>query len=516
MSKSFFAFGLAIGLSACAAAATADDAETWAARIDERLSRRQESLGIMPAPTVDDARFLRRVTLDLIGRIPTVAETRDYLADESADKARRLVRRLIASPRYARHWSTVWRRAWIPQADTPQFAFLADETERWLADQLQCRTPHDAIVRRLFEVARIDDPTKASGLQTPRALLIAGESKPENLAANATRAFLGLNLDCAQCHDHPFARWTRDEFWQTAAFFTVPDERKDAATLEITIPETECVVAARYLDGRPWQPPAKLRPETGRVLLSRWITARDNPYFARHAVNTVWCQLFGVGLVEPFDDLARDDPQGDPEHLVVLAREAIAADLDLARLIEACVLTGAYRRDTSGLRPAADREVSPDDERFAFAQMPLRAMSGEQLFDSLRTAAGMSAVRDDLSRRETGVARREFAATFHIDRAESAARSVLQSLALMNGAETAAAVEAAAGPLVIAVAEGPFANSAERAETLFLAAFNRLPDAEERRIVGEYFDGAPAAERRRRTADVLWSLVNTAEFSTNH
>lgn len=493
-----------------------DDAALRAARIDERLQARQEQLGITPAPLVDDARYLRRVTLDLIGRVPTVAETRDYLADPSPDKSRRLVGRLLASPLFARHWATIWRRAWIPQADTPQFTSLADDADYWLAERIREHAPHDRIVRQLLQVSSTQEPKTPSGRATPRVFLVAGEFKPESLAANSARAFLGVNLECAQCHDHPFARWTRDEFWQTAAFFAAPtQDGGEPTTLKIKIPETERTVAARYLVDRPVPWPKQITVDTGRQVLADWITARDNPFFARHAVNTAWAQLFGAGLVEPLDDLARDDPMGDPEFLQQLAEETLAADFDLTRFIESCVLTDAYRRTTSGLTNRSGRTTTLEEERFAFAQMPIRALSGEQLFDSLRTAAGFAPPRDDLARHESGSARRAFAGKFRIDRAESAQRSVLQSLSLMNGEVTSAAVDARNGPLVVAVAEGPFDSLEQRAETLFLAALNRLPEASELAIVTKHLQADGPEGLHRRTADIFWALLNTAEFSTN-
>ncbi|MGC3968008.1 MAG: DUF1549 domain-containing protein [Pirellulales bacterium] len=344
-----------------------DDAQAWAARIDERLVTRQETLGVLPAQVVDDATFLRRVTLDLIGRVPTVAEVRDYLADASADKARRAVARLTQSPLFAQRWAIVWRCAWIPQADTPQFSFLAAETQRWLADELHRRTSHDVLVRQLLEVVPTDGPGSGSGLHVPQVLLVAGELKPENLAAISARAFLGVNLDCAQCHDHPFARWTRDEFWQTAAFFASPDEQRPSETLQIRIPETERTVKAKLLDDQPVVWPAPLRRESGRKVLAAWVTARKPVLRAARGEYRL-AQLFGAGLVEPLDDLARDDPLGDPEHLAILAEEATAAGLDMARLVEACVLTNAYRSETSGLATRSDRLTTPEDERYSFAE----------------------------------------------------------------------------------------------------------------------------------------------------
>src|SRR5262249_17330540 len=153
---------------------------------------------IRPAELSDDATFARRLYLDLLGRVPTVFEIRSFLADESPDKRGTLALRLVNSGAHARHAGLTWRRDLVPQADTPQFALLASELADWFADRLRERMPFDELARRLLQGSHPQaDPAATI------AFLAAAEFKPENLAANSSRAFLGINLDCAQCHNHP-------------------------------------------------------------------------------------------------------------------------------------------------------------------------------------------------------------------------------------------------------------------------------------------------------------------------
>jgi len=193
-----------LGLASSSTATSPDPVEL-AARIDKHLAARWNAEKVKPAATADDAEIVRRVYLDLVGRIPTVAEVREFLADKATDKRMKLVARLVESGAHFRHTATFWRREWFPQTNTPQFANVADDIDGWIALSLRDGVPYDRLVRELMTVTR-----GKTGSSTPTTFLTVGENKPENLAANTTRAFLGINLDCAQCHDHPFARWTRD------------------------------------------------------------------------------------------------------------------------------------------------------------------------------------------------------------------------------------------------------------------------------------------------------------------
>lgn len=276
----------------------------------------------------------------MVGRIPTAAEVRAFIEDRGANKRAELVHRLLGSGGHARHWAAVWRREWIPQSP----AAGGGEVESWIASRLRDNAPFDRVVRELLTAQAVRTPESA-----PQTFLVASEFKPENLAANTTRAFLGINLDCAQCHNHPFARWTRDQFWETAAFFARP--RAGAAALELAVPGARTkVVRPRLLSDENIAWPAAIEPDTGRAVLATWVTRKDNPYFARNAVNRVWAQLFGSGLVEPLGDLSGDNPARHPELLDELAKAFADSGFDLKCLVAALTQTRAYQ--LSSVRPA--------------------------------------------------------------------------------------------------------------------------------------------------------------------
>ncbi|WP_439628358.1 DUF1549 and DUF1553 domain-containing protein [Gemmata sp.] len=496
--------------SVACAAESADPAKL-AAVIDSRLEAGWKKAGAKPAAVADDATFLRRASLDLVGRVPTVAETRAFLADASPDKRTKLVNRLIDSGGYTRHMATFWRRTMVPQADTSEFARLADDFEAWVAVRVQENVPYDRVVRELLTLKATATPPR--GAVSPVSFFLASENKPENLAANATRSFLGVNLDCAQCHDHPFARWTRDQFWQTAAFFA-PPQNKDgvAARPELPVPNTKRVLGAELLDGTAPKWPAAVAPETGRELLAAWLTGRDNPYFARNAVNRMWAQVYGTALVEPLDDLSGESGSTGPhaDLLKELADAFVASGYDTKFLTRALVQTKAYQ--LSATLP----EGGATDSRL-FARMPVRGLTGEQLYDSLRTAAGLPPERDDTGRGLGLEARKRFAAQFHVERAVTAERSIVQALSLMNGRLTSELTDPAKNPTLAGAADAPFLDTRGKVETLFLAVLGRKPTAKEADALVKYVDaGGTEGDPRRALGDVFWALVNSTEFNTNH
>jgi hypothetical protein len=505
------------GSPADARAGDAPDPAQLASLIDARLATEWKNAGVRPAPVVDDATFLRRASLDLIGRISTVAETREFFADTSSDKRTKLVTRLIASGGHTRHMSTVWRRSWLPQADTVEFARLSDDFERWVTVRLQADTPYDRIVRELLTTpvaSGIPAAVTRREVVTPIGFFAASENKPENLAANATRAFLGVNLDCAQCHDHPFARWTRDQFWQTAAFFAPPicDKAGKLVLAVLTIPNTKKSLAPMLMDGSPLAWPDSLAADTGRRLLATWVTAKDNPYFARNAVNRLWTQVYGTALVEPLDDLSGEagSTGANAALLTELADKFVVSGYDLKYMTQAFVLTRAYEL------AAVVRDEKPSDPRL-FARMPVRGLSGEQLYDSLRTAAGLPPERDDTGRGQGLDARKRFAAQFRVERTVTAERSITQALSLMNGRGTADLTDPAKNPTLAGVVDAPFLDTQGKVETLFLAVLGRKPTTNQAQAMAEYVNGGgPENDSRRALGDVFWALVNSTEFNTNH
>lgn len=516
MSPHRFLLVLAFAAGASSAASAAD-ATKMAATIDARLAVQWEKASIRPTAIADDPTFLRRVTLDLVGRIPTVAEAREFLSDTSANKRAKLIERLIGSGGHTRFMSTFWRRSWMPQADTPEFARLADDFEAWLALRLQDNVGYERMVHELLTMPLAADGrgrVRSGAGIGPASFFTAADYKPENLAANASRAFLGVNLDCAQCHDHPFARWTRDQFWQTAAFFAPP--RMDAGgkmTLpELTVPKTTKSLAPELLTGTPVKWPDALASDTGRKMLAEWVTTKDNPYFARNAVNRLWAHHFGTALVEPLDDLSGESGNtgNHADLLKELAEAFTASGFDLKHITRAMTLTRAYQLS------AVTRIGTPTDLKF-FARMPVRGLTGEQLYDSLRAAAGLPQEREDTGRGQALDARRRFAARFHIERPVSAERSITQALSLMNGRTTTDLTDPAKNPTLASVIAAPFLDTHGKVETLFLVVLGRKPSAKESKHLVEYVqNGGTDNSPERALGDVFWALVNCTEFNTNH
>jgi hypothetical protein len=497
--------------------AQSPDSKVLAEKIDQHLSEVWNRAGITHASISDDATYLRRAYLDLVGRIPTVAETQDFLDDDSANKRAELVDELVASGGYARHFATVWRRIWVPQADTQEFARLTPEFEAWAAVRLRDNVPYDRMVEELLLASRTSNGRTSQTPQpavTPIGFQAASLFRAENLAANTTRAFLGLNLDCAQCHDHPFSRWTRDQFWETAAFFSPPQPTAEnpRPILEIKIPETERRLRPKLLDNRKPAFPEVIESSTGPKSLSDWIIEKENPYFARNAVNRLWAQLFGRGLVEPLDDISDDNPSVLPGLHQELARAFVASNYDLKFLTKALVLTRAYQLSTVG-----NQDTPRPEELHLFERMPVRGMTGEQLYDSMVIAAGLPTVRNDLLSSNEDNRREQFAAQMHIERAVSAERSIVQALTLMNGEISRDLTKPEKSPLLAAAADSPFLTSREKVDMLFFAALNRRPTVAESDQMERYVtSGGEERPERSGLADVLWVLLNSSEFSTNH
>jgi hypothetical protein len=535
---------LCLGLSAGPAAADPPpskpagevlDAQALAARIDQYINARLGQSGVIPAPLADDAEFLRRVYLDLIGRIPRVAEARAFLDDPSPEKRRRLVERLLDSPQYVTHFGNTWTAVILPQNNNQFRQNLAGTFKPWIEKQIRENVPYDQMVRELLTLpqgglgnpgVRVAQPGNVRpAVPTPVAFYQVNELKPENLAASTSRVFLGVRLECAQCHDHPFNEWKRQNFWELAAFFAgiraparVPPGRAPQAALNpnassIKIPGTEKVVEARFLDGAA----PKLEPQMNpRTALADWVTAENNPYFARTGANRVWGHFFGIGLIDPVDDEpTEDNPASHAELLADLTRQFVAHKYDVKYLIRAITASQAYQR-TSAVTDRAQNEPR------LFARMALRGLTPEQLFDSLAQATGYREPRlggPVLGRPiDPRSPRTQFLVKFASqERKTETQTSILQALSLMNGKFIADATSLERSTTLAAVVDAPFLSTARRVETLYLAALTRRPRAEElARMVAYVEGGGPRGSQDAALADVFWVLLNSSEFILNH
>ncbi len=361
---------MAVGSASGAPPGTADryrGADEMAARIDHHIETAWKTAKVVPAGPASDAEFVRRVYLDLAGRIPTVPEVRAFLADRRTDRRQQLVESLLSGSRYVTHFTRVWRSLLLPEAGSNfQVRFQMQGFERWLRDWLLSDKGYDTMVRELLTVSvdgrRVRSLGGAEG-GNPSAFYSAKEYKAEEIAAAASKLFLGVNLGCAQCHNHPFASWKREQFWSFAAFFSgirftrQGDFAVAQAELidqhEIAIPGTDKKVKAKYLDG------TVPKFEAGKMVrdtLAGWMTAKENPYFARATVNRMWAHFFGTGLIEPLEEMVGGDHLAShPGLLDDLSRGFIAHDHDLKWLIRSITASRAYQLTSSLLAPQPGR-----------------------------------------------------------------------------------------------------------------------------------------------------------------
>jgi hypothetical protein len=512
-----------------APADSARDAKALAAAIDRLIAERWAREQVAPATAADDAEFLRRVSLDLAGRIPSVAEIRAFLADKSPDKRARVIERLLDGPAYISHFSNTWQALLVPETDPNNFRLrvFMPPFQAWVRRQFTDNVPYDKMVRELLTT-----PLSGDGQQmfnrmrtgeridpSPLAFYVSKETKPEELAAATSRLFLGVKLECAQCHNHPFAKWTRQQFWETAAFFA--GMKQDANNFfgnfsemtdrrEIAIPNTNQVVQASFLDGTEPRWKYKVGP---RVTLADWMTSKQNPFFAKAAANRIWSLFFGIGIVDPVDDLG--DEKAEPSHpelLDELGRQFAAHDFDIKFLIRAITLSKTYQLTS------AQTDASQTDLRL-FTRMPVKGMTGEQLFDSVSSATGYREGRgpDDPFVFRGNTPRSEFVTKFSSqDKPTEATTSILQALALMNG-RLGDATSVERSVTLAGVAEAPFLDTGGRVETLFLATVSRPPTAAEKERLVKYIEaGGPRKDSKKALADVFWALLNSSEFILNH
>ncbi|MBX9789343.1 MAG: DUF1549 and DUF1553 domain-containing protein [Pirellulales bacterium] len=509
-----------------------DSAAAWRAAqpltalIDQELAARWQAGGVTPAELASDAEFLRRVYLDLAGRIPSVSEARDFLEDESADRRQRLVDRLLVGPAFANHFARTWRAMLLPEADANlQVRFVAVIFEAWLRKRLREGLGYDALVRELLTVPlpEMQNNGNPFGQENagPISYYFAKEGKPENLAASTARALLGVRLECAQCHDHPFAHWKQDQFWQLAGFFSgierqQPDQpfsplKEVAEKHELKVPDTERTVSAAFLDGTA---PEWTDGASARGKLAEWITARGNPLFARALANRLWAHFFGIGLVDPVDDFDEHNQPSHPALLAVLAAEFSSHDFRWEHLIRAITSSRAYQL-SSAVRDAPERDPRQ------FAAMPVRGLSAEQLFDSLALAIGFRDPAGDLGQFVLAYnsPRATFLETFanQRDRPLDYHTSIIQAMALMNGQVVADATAVPRSWTLGAVANYPGFDDRARIETLYLATLSRPPRDEELARLEPYLaSGGARQDRDEALGDILWALLNSSEFLFNH
>jgi len=498
--------------------------------------------GVEVAPIVDDGEFYRRIALDLTGSVPSAEEAARFIDDSAEDKRERLVDALLASDDYSRYWAEVYASLLLGQALPTQKKLRAGMVE-WLERQISSGRPYDAMVSDLLTATG-----DFSGGQEAGYLLVRGRQKQVEALAGATaRIFLGVQIECAQCHDHPYYdQYKQEDFFRFAAYFgrtQVRQAKKDKKNRSKGEPPVITVKERRrgevhvpLADGSPGvavepgflgREVEAAEGETRRETLARAIGGSD--LLAKAAVNRIWSTMLGRGLVEPWDDLVGENDASHPESLRLLAESFVKSGYDHRALLRQIALSSAYQRSA----------VGADDQGEAarvFARALVRPLSAYQLFNSLAVATGLGeSDRPNYRRmveekRERALAQYVF--TFVDDEmaeAESFAGNVPQALLLLNGELSNAGVRERAGGTVAAaraLAEGE-GGEAAAIEALYLSAYGRRPAAEETSAAVDFIRAyggeergqgkqAKRAKKARAYEDLLYALLLSSEFVTNH
>ena len=479
---------LSIGLSGANSKESPAELAAW---IDARLQSSWRAKGLPIRDVASDEVFLRRSYLELTGTLPSVAEARDFLESTSASKREQLIRTLLDDKRFAEQSARLWARTLAPVGNT------RGPLEAWLQTEFRKNTPFDKLARAVLTA------TGDANAIGPAGFYSAVGNTPERVAESVGRGLLGVRLGCAQCHNHPLAAWTREDFWGLAAFFagtgSAAGRVTDGAATTITPMDGKTEYVAKFLDG---PAPQFVEGRSPRFVLADWLATPANRYFAANVVNRVWQDLCGAGLVSTIDDL--DTLEVDERKILLdeLAAKFAASGFDFRWLVEGICLSKAYQR-TSGA------SVVPGS-----AQRPVRTLSPDQVFASLDQALGLKKGRT-LSPKYTSEGQNLKA---RLEEGRGATPTdykagIPQALLLMNGTIMTQATTLEDSMTLRAVVDAPFLKESEKLDTLFLAAYSRLPRADERERFLKVVRASDAPEARRQAyANIFWAMLNSPEF----
>ena len=474
-------------------------------------------LGIAPSGLADDASFLRRVYIDTIATLPTPEEARRFLASDDPKKRSRLVDRLLGRDEYVDYWTMRWSD--ILRIDktkvTPQGAVAMT---RWLKRQFRENRPYDEFVR---EIVTARGNTLAEGPASFYTVL----DKPAMLSKSISQLFLGTRIECAQCHHHPFQKWSQDDYYGFAGFFTGV-KRKALPTggqivfadggSDMQNPRTGETVPTRALGAEPQDHPAGL---DRRAALADWMTAADNPYFAKSIANRLWAHYFGRGLVEPIDDMRETNPPTNEPLLDALAEHLREVDYDLKALTRTLLNSRVYQ-----LSLQTNESNATDAQNFSHATY--KALPAEVLLDAISQATGVPEKFDGWPEGYRAIQIwdnympsyffRIFGRPVRVSVCEcerSNEPSISQALHLLNSPDILGKIHSPRGRARRLVQSD--LSPGEVIDELYLATLSRFPSRQERALMMQAFTDA-VGDRTAAVEDVLWAQLNSKEFIYNH
>ena len=505
------------------------------AQLDALLASSLAGESLESAPLLSDEQYLRRVSIDLMGKPPTAAELEEFLACDEADKRATVAARLLDSPSFARHWGHFWKDVMQSKASSTQVIFELHRgkvLEDWIASRLEANRSWAEVAHGLIAAEGVlFVPADDHGGNVGFLLCHTGQDSEVGRATDTTRIFLGIQLECAQCHDHPTDIWKREQFHELAAYFgrtrdgQVAGESKkrgvqltSATTGEYAMPDKYDASKTTVVHPRFFLNDEALTPGsddlTRRKALANLVTSSS--WFAKAFVNRVWGQLMGRGFVEPLDDLGPSHEPIYPEVLEALARSFRDSDHNVKQLMATIVGSRAYQQ------VSRFGESRHDHLHFA-GSYPMR-MRGEELWDSVAQAVGPFAektplpdgLREVLDRIRDPDFFTIFKRLFDYDPSlgpNDVEPSVAQALMLLNNPAINAQI-AAVGDTPLARIVERYADDDEAVRQVYLQVVSRQPTPNELTTCREYM--TEVGDRGQALEDLMWALVNSAEFRVKH
>lgn len=493
--------------------------------VDKHTFAKLKMLSIPPSDLCDDAEFVRRVFLDVIGVMPSADETRTFLADRDPKKRENLVDALLERPEFADFWTMKWSDVFRSSRKTIQVKGI-HLFQTWLRKNIREDVGFDSVVRELVTAS-------GSSSTNPAANYYRIARDAQNLAETTAQLFFGIRMQCAKCHNHPFERWTQDDYYSTAAWFARVKQKKDARDPaaaanqvnaevvyverggEVTQPRTGKVMAPKFLGA---EVPA-ISPRTDRrEVLASWMTDAKNPFFAKNVVNRVWYHLMGKGIVDPVDDFRDSNPSANDELLDALAKDFAANNFKFKHLIRTIVKSRTYQLSSQA------NDLNKDDNKY-FSHAVTKLLPAEVLLDAIGQTteigekfAGMPAGTRAVQLPD-GDANHPFLKTFGQPARELACEceresdsNLAQALQLINGPTVNGKLREANNR--IGKLMNRKASDSVMLDELYLSTLSRPATAEDTKVALEYLKDAK--DKRKAWEDIHWALLNSKEFLFRH
>ncbi|MEZ5940544.1 MAG: DUF1549 domain-containing protein [Planctomycetaceae bacterium] len=486
--------------------------------IDELVAAKHKKLRLHPSELCNDEEFLRRVYIDLVGLLPSEEEYTAFLADSTPDKRTRKIDELLGRKEFTELWVSKWAEWLMMRSDNNRVSEKGIVLYyQWLVDQIAANRPTDQMVRELLS-------STGGTFSNPQTNFYETEQDQLKIAENVAQIFMGMRIQCAQCHNHPFDRWTQNDYYSFAAFFSQIGKKNgedyrekiifNRGGGEVKHPVTGQNAAPVFLGGGA---PEIKSGQDRREVVANWLASNDNPFFAQNFANRIWAHFFGIGIIEPVDDVRVSNPPSNPELLEGLAQKYSEYGYDFRKIVRDICVSNTYQRSTR-------RNESNQTDDTNFAHQNVRRIKAESMLDVISQVTN---TKDDFAKLPVGARATQiadgrisnyFLTTFGRATRETACScevkmepTLSQALHLLNG-DTVNSKMQAGGVVQAMQKEG--LTPPQIVERLYVRCLSRKPTEEELAALAPLY--AEGADANQGLQDVYWALLNSREFLFNH